>query len=85
MGGDDLGDPVEASLVDSDRSGVIRIDQQESLNCGVEELVELGGLVLPSRFRIRLDRQLDEAIVIEPRDFEITGEYRHPDRDGVSR
>ena len=65
MRGDDLVNLVEAGLVDLDGRGIAGIDEKKYLDLGVKELVELAVGILPARFGIRLDRQLDEPIIVQ--------------------
>jgi hypothetical protein len=48
------------------------------LDLAIEELIELAIGILPTRFRIRLHRQLLEPIIVELRDLEIGAKIGTP-------
>jgi hypothetical protein len=62
---DNLGGSAEVSLVDLNGGRVVPIDEQKYLDFRIEQLVELAVWILPACIGIRLDRQLNEPIIVQ--------------------
>jgi len=81
---DDFGDVMQCLVIDLHGRRIARIDQEERLDLGIQQLVELLVRELPFVGLRRIDRQQHQVVVAQLRDFDVRGEDRHAERNGVS-
>ena len=83
LGLDDLRDAVDGRILDLDRRRVAGIGDEERLDLGVQQFVDLAVGDLPAFVFAGRDFDFHETVVVEPGNFQVGRENRRTDRDRV--
>ena len=73
--------PAASIFIDG---GLLGLTTKNAFTDGIGELVEFSGGILPSVFRIGVDVNLHQFVIVELRDLDVGRENRHADGDFVA-